>query len=726
MRRTVSRFPQFRPRASAMRIALLQAGLLFAIAPLAYAVDQHEASPIGGKQGGKRVASLPKTVVQGQADDGYAVREVSVIKTATPLINVAQSISVVSAALMRDTATQNMADVVRYVPGVGIAQGEGNRDTPIFRGSASTADFFVDGIRDDVQYFRDIYNIERVEALKGPNAMLFGRGGSGGLINRVSKQADGSSVREASLLLGSWDNRRATVDFGQAINDTAAFRVAGLVENSASYRDGFSLERWGLNPTLALNVSDLTTVVVGYEHFHDERIADRGVPSYLGRPLQTDPSTFFGNPAQSPTNTTVDAFQVTLTHEFGDGVALHNQTRVADYDKFYQNVFPGPVNSAGTMVRLTGYSNATQRSNLINQTNLNFRIDGGSLQHDLLVGAEIGRQETDNLRQTGYFSSISSSTTSIEVPVSAPITTLPMTWAQSATDADNSSTAEFASLYVQDQIEFTPQLLAVLGLRYDHLQIDVRNHRNGSEFSATDTPLSPRAGLIYKPLETVSIYANYSLAYQPRAGEQLSSLSLSNQALDPEQFESFEVGAKWDVNGFLSATAALYRLDRSNVAITDPADPTRSILIDGQRTEGFELGVTGELTDAWQIVGGYAHQDGEVLRNLSATTLAGARLAQLPEHSISLWNRYSLTSHWSFGIGSIYRSESFTSTDNLVRLPGYARFDGAVFFSVNDNLQVQLNIENLFDKQYFPNAHSNNNITPGSPLAVRLGLTARF
>jgi catecholate siderophore receptor len=216
-------------------------------------------------------------------------------KTLAPLRDVPQAITVIPQQLIADQQMQGMADVVRYVPGVGMGQGEGNRDTPIFRGNSTTADFFVDGVRDDVQYFRDLYNVERVEALKGPNAMIFGRGGAGGVINRTTRHADWSQARELTILGGSFGNRRATIDLGQSLDDTLAARVTGLYENSDSYRAGVNLERTGVNPTLAWIVGKNTIVRAGYEYFHDERTADRGVPSFAGRPFSTPTDTFFGD-----------------------------------------------------------------------------------------------------------------------------------------------------------------------------------------------------------------------------------------------------------------------------------------------------------------------------------------------------------------------------------------------------------------------------------------------
>ncbi len=339
--------------------------------------------------------------VVGDKDEYQVLRISSATKTDTPLRDVPQSVTVISQGLIRDQAMQNMGDVVRYVPGVQMAQGEGHRDAPILRGNTSTADFFIDGLRDDVQYYRDLYNVERVEVLKGPGGMIFGRGASGGLINRVTKQADWSNARNLGLTVGSWDSYRVTGDVDQALNDSLAVRVTGFYEDSDSFRDEVTLERWAINPTLTWRLSDDTQVEVGYEHFEDDRVTDRGVPSYLGRPLRIDEATFFGSAELSPTWAEIDALTARVRHEFSPQVTLVNQTRVANYDKFYQNVFPGAYTAATNRVAISAYNNLTERKNILNQTDLTAKFATGAVQHTLLAGLELGRQETDNYRQTG-------------------------------------------------------------------------------------------------------------------------------------------------------------------------------------------------------------------------------------------------------------------------------------------------------------------------------------
>jgi catecholate siderophore receptor len=696
------------------------------VAAAGFATAQIVARPGSGDL---RVVLQPAGVEESVSVDAPFVlptRTRTATRTATELRDVPQAVTVVSSAQIAEMSMQSIGDVVRYVPGVGIAQGEGNRDTPVLRGNATTADFFVDGIRDDVQYFRDLYNVDRVEALKGPNAMIFGRGGVGGVINRVTKQADWMRRRQLTLQAGTWDNRRLTADLANALTNTAAFRVTGLFEDSGSYRNGVTIERQGINPTVALRAGVRTTVTLGFEYFHDRRTADRGVPSAGGRPVETDASTFFGDPDTSYSEATVNIVAATVEHELGGGIQLRNGTLVANYDKLYQNIFPGAANAAAGTVSISGYNNGTDRTNVFNQTDLTLVRRAAGLTHRLLFGVEVGRQSTDNLRQTAFFDAVSPTATTLTVPLSAPTIRTAPTFAPSATDADNSGVATTAAAYVQDQVSLGRFVEVVAGVRYDRFDVDITNNRTGAELQATDNLVSPRVGLIYKPAALVSVYTSYSLSYLPRAGEQLSSLSVSTRALDPEMFRNYEVGAKWDPRPSLSVSAAVYQLDRTNVAVTDPQDPTRTVLVDGQRARGLELGVSGLVTPSWSVTGAYARQAGEITATQSASVPAGARLGQLPAHTFSLWNRYDFTDRVGAGLGIVHRGAFFPSTDNTVVVPGFTRVDAAVFVGLNRHLGVQVNVENLADEDYFASAHNNNNITPGSPRAVRVALTTRF
>jgi catecholate siderophore receptor len=645
----------------------------------------------------------------------------SATRTATPLLDVPQSISVVTRAVIRDQMMTSMADVVRYVPGISSHQGENNRDQVIIRGNNSSADFFVDGIRDDVQYYRDLYNLERVEALKGPNAMIFGRGGGGGVINRVTKEPIFEPVREVALTGGSFDHKRFSADFGQAAGMRAAFRVNAMYEDSDSFRTNVGLTRYAVNPTVMLLAGATTHVTLGYEHLHDDRTADRGIPSLNGRPLDVDIRTFYGNPHDSSVRADVDLASAAIGHAWGK-LTIRNRTLAGNYDRGYQNYVPGAVTADGTRAALTAYNNRTRRVNVFNQTDLTYPLTTGRLRHVLLAGAELGRQLTDNRRNTGYFEN---SATSVLVPVASPTIATPVTFRPSATDADNHVTTSVAAAYVQDQIDLSARVQAIAGVRIDRFDLEYHNNRSGDDLRRVDSLVSPRVGLIFKPTDSSSLYGSYAVSFLPSAGDQFSSLTTITQQVKPERFANYEAGAKWNLTPELALTAAVYRLDRTNTRSTDPNDPTRIVQTGSQRSDGLEFGANGHLTSRWQLVGGYAYQDARVT---SATVSArvGARVAQVPRHSWSLWNLYQLHPKLGAGLGIVRRTDVFAAIDNTVVLPAYTDIDAAVYLSLTSRTRLQLNVENVFDRVYYVNADSNTNISPGMPRSVRIGLTTGF
>ena len=661
-------------------------------------------------------------IVTVTAGGGYLTDAVSsATRTFTPLRDVPQSIAVVTAEQIRDQSLQSIGDVVAYVPGIASHQGENNRDQLVIRGNSTSADFFLNGVRDDVQYYRDLYNVDRMEAIKGPNAMIFGRGGGGGVINRVTKEAGSSRLGEITLQGGSFQNRRVTGDFNQPFSNKLAFRITGLYENSGSFRQSVDLERYGINPTVTIAPDSLTKITIGYEHFHDGRTADRGIPSFLGRPADTPISTFFGNPDDSHVRANVNLVSGLIDRQFGR-FNFRNRTMFGDYDRFYQNYVPGAVTADKLRIPISAYNNATKRRNLFNQSDLVFSVSTGKIRHTLLAGMEFGRQLTDNLRNTGFFNN---ATTSVLVAYDNPTIAIPVTFRPNATDANNHLRTNLAASYIQDQVELSKYVHVVAGLRFDYFDLQFHNNRTGEDLRRIDRLLSPRAGVVFKPIMPLSIYANYSVAYLPSSGDQFSSLTTITQQVKPEKFNNYEVGLKWDVSRYLSLTTALYRQNRLNTRATDPTDPTRIVQTGSQRTNGLELGLNGNVTRSWRIAGGYAYQDAFIT---SATTaaVAGKQVAQVPRHTFSLWNNYQIIPKLGMGLGIIHRTDSYAAVDNTVILPGYTRADVAIFYSITEKWRVQGNLENLFNTRYYVNADGNNNISPGRPRGVRFGLIARF
>jgi catecholate siderophore receptor len=645
----------------------------------------------------------------------------SAMKTLTALRDVPQSVTVVTRQLIADQSMQSVGDTVRYMPGVSVHQGENNRDQVVIRGNSSSADFFLDGVRDDVQYYRDLYNLDRIEAIRGPNATMFGRGGGGGVINRMTKEAGFMPVHELTLLGGSYANRRIAGDVGEPLSDRVAFRLNGMYENDGSFRNGVTLERYGLNPTFTVAPNSNTKLTFGYEHLYDHRVSDRGVSSYRGRPLDVDPSTVWGNPAVGWVNAHVDLVSGTIEHQQGR-LHLRNRTLVGNYDRGYQNYVPGAVNTDASQIAVTAYNNATKRTNVFNQTDAMYTLTTGGVRHTLVGGVEFGSQLTDNFRNTGFFNN---SATSIVVPLSNTLITTPVTFRQSATDADNHLRANVAAAYTQDQIQLSKAVQVVAGVRYDYFNLTYHDNRSGAELSRPDNLVSPRAALVYKPVDLVSVYGSYTMSFLPSAGDQFSSVTAVTQQMKPEQFTNYEVGAKWDARDNLSFTTAVYRLDRTNTRSTDPNDPARIIQTGSQRSTGFEFGVAGDASSRWQIAGGYAYQRA-FITSATASAASGAIVGQVPRHQLSLWNRYQFAPRIGGGLGVIYRSDIFAAVDDTVTLPSYIRADAAVFLSLTERLRLQLNVENVFDTNYFINADSNTNISPGSPRVFRVAMTTRF
>lgn len=642
-------------------------------------------------------------------------------KTPTALRDVPQSINVIDARQISDQGLTNMGDTLRYTPGVMVHQGENNRDQVIIRGQNSSADFFLNGVRDDVQYYRDLYNLEAVEIVRGPNALVFGRGGGGGIVNRLTKEALFTPVYAFTLQGGSFGNARGTFDFNNPLSSRLAFRVNGLAERADSFRDFVGRRRFGFTPTLTFVPDGKTRFTLTYEYTRDRRTADRGITSFQIRPADVPRSTFYGNPDDSRVRLDAGIVHGGFERQIGN-LTVRNRALFGDYDRFYQNYVPGVVNTAGTLVSLAAYNNRTRRRNFFDQTDLVYNLRTGALKHTVLGGTELGRQRNINFRNTGFFNNAS---TSIQVSFKNPQTTVPVTFRQNATDADNLVNVGLAAAYVQDQIEVSRYLQFVAGVRYDYFDLKFHNNRNNNELRRVDRLISPRFGVVVKPVNPLSIYGSYSVSYLPSSGDQFASLTNVTEQLKPEKFENFESGLKWDIVPRLSFTSAVFRLDRSNTRATDPNNPALIIQTGRQRTNGLELNLAGRITRSWSLTGGYSYQDARIVSS-TVTAPAGRHVPQVPRHSFTVWNKYQITSRLSGGLGMISRPGVFAAVDNTVRLPGFTRADAAIFYTFSDRWRVQANIENLFNTRYYLNADNNTNISPGSPIAAKVSLSARF
>ena len=665
-----------------------------------------------------------RTIIVTGVSDGYlATNTVTATKTDTPLMNIPQTINVVTRDQLDDQAHHSLADILRYVPGTTVGQGEGNRDQITLRGQNTTADFFLDGVRDDVQYYRGLYNIERVEILKGPYALIFGRGGGGGIINRVQKSPLSDDIIYAGQAsINSFGAYDISADVNAPLSDVAAVRINAVYENLDSHRDFVGGERYAWNPYVAFKLNDAWKLGLSYEYVHDNRTTDRGIPSIAtaagqpNRPIAGYRDQFFGVPDVNYTQLQAHIAKLRLDGALAANVSFSGTILYGDYDKIYLNVYPnGAATAQNGTVALAAYSDPTQRENFIAQANLVWDVETGALTHKILVGSEYGDQKSANRRFNG---TLSTPTISLTNPLFPTVTF-------NALSRDTVSDVKFFSTYVQDQISFGEHIDVVAGLRYDNFDIEGIDLLPAVDrpFARKDEKVSPRLGLIFKPQENISLYGSYSQSFLPRSGDQFLALTVTQQNLAPEKFTNYELGAKWDVRPNLNMTLSVFQLERSNATTPDPSDPVASINVGTTRTQGAELSVTGNVTSSWQVHGGYSYQDAVLAGNDSV------RLGQVPRHQASLWNRYDLSDQFAAGLGIIHQSSQFAAirtVSNTTKLPAFTRLDAAVYYDLSDALQLQLNIENLLNTDYFSDAHNNNNISTGAPLNARVTIRAKF
>ena len=657
--------------------------------------------------------------------------EIKAFKTDTPLIDVPQSVTVVTDEQLEEQAIRSIRDLIDYTPGVINSQGEGHRDAVVFRGTRSTADFFVDGVRDDVQYFRSFYNIEQVEVLRGPNALFFGRGGTGGVINRVTKKPEiGNDFGE---VLGSVDTFGGTYfqfDYNKTLSDDSAFRLNLFQENLNNHRDFFDGERYGINPTFKKELWEDTTLLLSYEYNNHERFIDRGIPTGAnGRPVSALADTVFGDPDLNETTLEAHTFKAEINHKFSDQWKARASAFYGNYDKSYSNIFPSAYNEATNEVTLDGYVDNTQRERAVFSVDVEGEFDTWGVGHKVVLGGEYIRTSSNQNRFNSVWDTTGDdnevfSAANFRLRNGSAINSAGVLATNSFTDLNDDTRVDIDafSFYVQDEIALHRMWDLVLGARYDSFDIDVFNAVNGENRSRRDQEVSPRLGVIFKPVEYVSVYASYSESFLPRSGEQFTDINGDDDALDPDTFSNAEIGVKWDIRDNLSLSVAAFQIEQSSPQVSD-LDPDTLDIID-TKTNGLELQVKGQITDYWGVTLGYSYLDGEQLNADGSNT--GLDPREQPEHTFSVWNHVQLTEKFAVGLGMIYQDESFADNGNNATLPSYVRFDAAAFYEFNENFSMQLNVQNLLDRDYFPSAHTANNVTVGAPLNATLTAKLRF
>ncbi len=648
--------------------------------------------------------------------------QVNALKTPVEIVNVPQAVSIVTDEDIRKQGIREIGDIVRYTPGVNTSQGEGHRDAVVFRGVRSTADFFQDGARDDVQYYRSLYNVEQVEVLRGPNALLFGRGGTGGIINRVTKKATiGETFGSFDLGADDFGSTDLAIDYNVQSGENSAFRLNAHVDALENHRDFYDGDRTGFNPTLRVAISENTTLDLSYEYADHERMIDRGIPTANGKPVEALKDIVFGTSDINIQTLEADIFKGSLTTDISDTSKAVFSLTSSEFEKMYQNLYASGYDLATNVVTLDGYRDPTERENLIISGNFINEIQLGSSTHTLLIGAEKVDTDNKNLRYDSYWTTTEKDKESFNVSRPLNIATNDAGVATSVNfntklKSQTTSDIEVTSVYIQDQIEISDELQILIGGRFDTFDITVDDIKAGTSQSREDDEFSPRAGLIYKPAENVSWYLSYSESFLPRSGEQYKKLTASSAALDPDVYENMEIGVNYNIRPNLSLRASFFDNEQT-IATRDESGEGAEIV--GLQVDGFELEVKGQVNDQLYMQLGYSNMDG--------TTSSGGEPREIPDHTLSLWTTYQVNDQFGYGIGFTRQGDSNISNNKPgLILPEYTRVDFAAYYDVSEDLAIRLNIENLTDKVYFPHSHSTHQASVGEEVNARLSITRRF
>jgi catecholate siderophore receptor len=706
-------------------------------------------SHIAFAQAAQTEATLPEVKVRDTTGKNDYAPAVSTIggKAPAALRDIAQSVTVINRAVLESQAATSMVEALRNVPGITISAGEGGQigDNVNLRGYSARTDIFIDGFRDRGQYSRDTFFLDAVEVLKGPSSMLFGRGSTGGVINQVSKKPNLKASGEASFSIGTDSYYRTTLDVNRPLSDTSALRIEALASDAQSTRDVTESKHFGIAPSLRFGIGTPTEITLSALLQHNQDLPDYGFPLLTNgpgtpsRPINAPVNRFYGF-TDDKNNQDVAVFNGTIRHKFSENVTLTNRTQ---YTKNKTEASPTPLGAAvsiggGTptlstpLNLVTAPYNTRDRivndSSFFNQTDLIAKVKIGSMLNTITTGLELGRDKSTN----DAYGWTNLGSVNLGNPVYGP---KPANAVRTSTSVAE-TTADTAALYINDQIDLNKQWKLVGGLRWDRFSADFSSLTYATNvrtrFEHTDNMLSTRAGLIWQPTDTQSYYVSYGTSFNPSA--ETVTLAANTAALDPEKNRSFEVGAKLDfMNGNLSLNTAVFHVEKNNAKTTDPL--TTTVNLDGDtRVQGFELGIVGRITPAWQLMAGYTFLDGKVIKSIDRTgtgTAAspfilseGKILSNTPRHSASLWSTYSFLQNWEAGGGLVYSSERYVNNFESAIIDGYTRVDATLAYK-QKAYDIRLNLQNLTNEHYFETA-SSGRATPVKGRSAIVSLVYRF
>lgn len=701
---------QILPGLPQARHQLLAAAISMAIlAPAAQAEENNNTAA-------QENAELNKITVEAKTAD----KQVSSPKFSQPLLNTPKSINVISKELMDEQGITSLSGAMRNVAGITMAAGEGGTpagDNLNIRGFSARTDLFIDGVRDFGGYSRDPFNLEAIEVIKGPSSAYSGRGSTGGSVNQVSKTAQPENFTEGTVSLGTDNLQRATLDTNRSLDENTAVRL-NVMGHSADTpdRDDASNERWAVAPTASFGLNTATRVTLSYFHLTQDNMPDYGIPFGVAnaegvrKPLDVDDSNFYGYKKLDHEDIKTDIAGINVEHDINANMTLRSQLRYGETSR--DSVITAPrLNSPYTSITRQSKARNTEDSILINQTDLTSRFNTGSLAHTLVTGVEISREISTN-RPNSYTSVTGAD---IENPNSADDYTGTIS---RGTYTD--STADTLAAYVFDTLELNEKWQLSAGLRYDKFSTDYHSEAaDGTtvDLQQTDETLNYQAGLVYKPTTNGSLYLSYGTSVNPSA----ESLTLreTTHNLDPETTQTYEAGTKWQLlDKRLDIAAAIFQINKNNARTNDGTSGAVYVLDGEQEVKGYEISVTGYLTENWSAVATYSHLDGEIIKSNNAAEV-GNQIAKLAPETYSLWSSYYLSADFLVGAGMQHMDAQYGNATNTTWVEAYTLYDAMAQYKVNHNLDLQLNISNLSDEDYIAEV-GGGHVVPGSGRAAIL------
>lgn len=676
--------------------------------------------------------ALPVVAVKSKVDSPLQTKKLASYKFTAPLRDTPRSITVISNELLKETNATSFDDALRTVPGItflgGDAAANPSADRPVIRGFESRNSIFVDGMRDDGVQNRETFDVENISVIKGPDSVYAGRGAVGGSIDITTKTPLADNFDNGSIGVGTDGYKRATIDTNHMIGDNTAFRLnlMGHDANQAGRVDVYS-KRWGVAPSVVFGLHTPTTVTLSYYHLSTYDMPDFSAPFRTtgGTPVSAGRGTFYGLNTRDYKRGQTDSGEVRVEHTFNDDWKIKNTTSAGRSTLDYIGTAPQFSTANGNTLLLEAKSGKYALNDIANQTEVTGKFSAFGFQNTITGGVEFSHEDAV---YEGYLVSDSTGA-NIRTGGSCAVAgncasylggwnpNMPWTGSvllngdKSFPGAATHTQTNIASAYLFDNTKLSQRWSVNLGARFDRYDLNV-TQANVAPLNNVSNLFSYQGGLVFKPIETMSLYTSYGTSSNPVGandglGGGTDQITTANKNLSPERSRNIEVGAKWDVlDQRLSLTTALFQTEKTNARVSDGLGGT--INAGDQRVRGFEFGAAGNITSKWSASAGYSYLDAiTVNAGAASASASGLPMVMAPKHNFTLWTTYRVTPKFTIGGGATVSTLTYASVTSTVRkwTPGYAKFDAMMSYKINKSMDIQLNIQNLFDKKYFATAY---------------------